>query len=148
MSKTQLLDYRVQLLDRLARQPVELTETLRTAPETFGLLHHVARLRDLEAQTFVPGLRRLLTEEHPALELPPPSDDAQPGEPLSQLLDDFVQAREELVTLARALPPEGWNRAGFYPPWGARTVQWWVERVYAQTQECLAELRRVVTPDT
>ena len=112
-------------------------------------LHQIlAHIRDLEVLAFVPRLRRILMEDNPALDAFPShhwSDaDYQSDEATDKILSDFSQAREAALALLRPLPPEGWNRAGFHPPSGPRTAQWWAERMYIHAQEHLEEIRQTL----
>ena len=155
----QLLEYRALLLDRLARQPDELAgavdavseaEWRQRRVEAGRTLHQLlAHVRDLEALAFLPRLRRVLAEDHPALEAFPSHhwslEDYQPGEPAADILSGFARARAEALALLRPLPVEGWNRTGFHPPSGPRTAQWWAERMYVHAQEHLDEMRRALS---
>jgi hypothetical protein len=154
----QLLAYRAELLDRLARQPSEFVETLAAAPGAEwarrrvpggDTLHRaVAHVRDLETLAFLPRLRRILTEGDPAFEAFPTHrwsmERYRPDEPMTALLEDFARAREEALGLLRGLAPDGWSRLGFHPPSGKRTAQWWAERMYLHAHEHLAEIRQAL----
>ncbi len=154
----QLLEYRALLLDRLARQSAELAEAITIVPaagqhqrrvaDGYTLHQILAHIRDLELLAFVPRLRRLLMEDHPVLDAFPSHHwseaDYQPDEATGKILNDFAQAREAALALLRLLPPEGWNRAGFHPPSGPRTAQWWAERMYVHAQEHLDEMRQAL----
>ena len=93
---------------------------------------------------FWPRLRRILTEERPVLTAFPTHDwsdgDYRPAEPLTDILAGWSQARAEGVD--RLPPPSSpaWNRTGFHPPSGQRTLQWWAERIYGHVREHLSSL--------
>ena len=154
----QLLEYRAELLARLARQPAELAEAVNAVPEAertvrrvsgdYTLHQLLAHVRDLEALAFLPRLRRILTEDSPRLEAFPSHhwslESYQPDEPMTGILADFARAREAALALLRPLPSEGWGRTGFHPPSGPRTAQWWAERIYTHAREHLDEMRRAV----
>lgn len=154
----QLLEYRAELLARLARQPAELAEAVNVVPEAertvrrvsgdYTLHQLLAHVRDLEALAFLPRLRRILTEDHPRLEAFPSHhwslESYQPDEPMADVLAHFTRAREEALSILRPLPAEGWGRTGFHPPSGPRTAQWWAEWIYTHAREHLDEIRRAV----
>lgn len=154
----QLVDYRTRLLHRFERLPADLAEAIAAIPEPEWWLRRVpdsrnvhaltAHLRDLESLAYLPRIRRILAEDEPALQAFPThrwSDPAyDPTEPMEALLGDYARAREEEMALIRQLPPSGWSRAGFHPPTGRRTAQWWVERALAHGLEHLAEIRAAV----
>ena len=151
----QLLDYRARLLAELERQPAQAARALAAIPEPewhtrrnlSGRSVHrvVSHVRDLEVMAFAPRVRRILFEDQPVL-VPFArhdwSDDQyQVDEPLTHILAAWSQARAEILD---TLPPPAsaqWTRAGFHPPSGKRTLQWWAERIYRHAQAHLAELR-------
>jgi hypothetical protein len=154
----QLLEYRAELLARLARQPADLDEAVYSVPqaewsgrlvsEGYTLHQLAAHVRDLEALAFLPRLRRILAEDYPALDAFPSHhwsmEGYRPDEPMGDILSGFARAREEALALLRPLPAEGWGRAGFHPPSGPRTAQWWAERMYTHARGHLDEIRRAM----
>ncbi|MGH2523740.1 MAG: DinB family protein [Anaerolineales bacterium] len=152
----ELQEYRIELLNRLERQPEEFSATLAALPEAQWFGWHVAdgrsvhlvmaHVRDLEALAFLPRFRRVLTEADPILE-PFPShnwstEQYNHAEPLAVMLADFARARAETVNLVHSLHPGDWSRRGFHPPSGWRTAQWWAERMYTHAQRHLTDIRR------
>ncbi len=145
--------YRTDLFHKMAQQPNALAEAVRRLPETTwetwrnldGLTVHqlLAHLRDMEVLAIGPRVRRILAEETPYLE-PFPSHlwsvTAQPATPPEHLLTELAQARRMLLAEVTPLPAEAWNRTGFHPPSGTRTLQWWVERAYTHLHGHLQEL--------
>jgi hypothetical protein len=154
MEMEQLLNYRVLLLARFERLPVDFAQTIAAIPEAEWWLRRIsgghtihavmAHVRDLETLAFLPRLRRILAEEGPALHSFGHhrwrDGEYDPTEPMEGLLADYAHAREEELALVRDLTPEGWSRRGFHPPSGWRTVQWWVERALTHGLEHLAEI--------
>jgi DinB family protein len=152
----QLLEYRAELLARLERQPAELAGAVNVVPEGewtarrvsdgYTLHQLAAHVRDLEALAFLPRLRRILTEDYPALDAFPShhwsAESYRPDEPMTDILAGFTRAREEALARLHSLPAEGWGRTGFHPPSGPRTAQWWAERMYTHVQEHVDEIRR------
>ncbi len=150
----QLFDYRARLLARLASQPAEAAALLAAIREADwyrprgadgrSIHRHLAHVRDVESLAFLPRVQRILREERPALAPFPSHDwsdgDYRPGEPMTAILTAWSQARAEIVDL---LPPPAslvWSRAGFHPPSGQRTLQWWAERIYNHAREHLQVL--------
>ena len=153
------------LADVIAGVP-EAEWGLRRAPDGRSVYVLIAQLRDLETREYLPCLRRILSEDDPQLEgfsthrpadvNPPQSGIFAPqsgifapqsgifdnsSEPMEALLAGYARAREEEMQLIREMPPSGWSRAGFDPPHGRRTVQWWVERALRHGLDHLAEIR-------
>lgn len=152
---SELHQYRASLFQKMARQPRQLAEVVEQLPPAVwqtwrnpdGLTTHqlLAHLRDMEAQAIGPRVRRILAEDTPYLE-PFASHlwsvtTEPPAAPPAQLLAELAQARHALVTEVSALPAEAWNRVGFHPPSGLRTLQWWVERAYTHLNGHLQELQ-------
>lgn len=154
----QLYEYRTQLLRRLAEQPAEFAELTAIIPEAEwhnhrapdgATLHQLAaHFRDAEALAFWPRVQRILTEDYPHLDPFPHhrwSVEARyrADEPVAAVLDTFTRTRAEVVARLRPLSPDTWTRAGFHPPSGPRTLQFWVERLFTHARDHLAELRQL-----
>ncbi len=151
-----LYEYRARLVERLETIVPEIADAVAAIPE--GEWHiplapderspHaiVAHLRDTEAQPYLTRLRRMLKEDSTVFE---PFDVERweaghydPAEPMTRLLADYAATREAELQLLRNLPPQGWARSGRHMAFGARTVQWWVERMLEHARRHLLELRR------
>ncbi len=114
-----------------------------------GSVHQlVAHIRDLETLAFRPRFRRVLMEDRPILEAFAShtwsAESYEVGEPLGKMLAEFERARAEAVALMRPLRPDDWARAGFHPPSGWRTAQWWAEHMYQHVNNHLTDIRRVM----
>ena len=139
-----VLEYRAALLARLEAQPEQFVTAIAAIPAadwhrpflTDGRSVHLsaAHVRDLEMLAYLPHIRRMLREDRPTL-----TGEAHhtwsaamydAGEPMTDILASWSQARTELLAWLRPLPPADWARLGFHPPSGNRTVQWWAERAY------------------
>lgn len=156
----QLFDYRARLLIRLEQQPSELARVIAAIPEPewqvrrdmLGrTIHHIAaHVRSLETLAFLPRVHRILTEADPELIAYPTHHWADahydPAEPMTSILTEFSRARAQMVAWFRPLDPAGWTRAGFHPPSGARTLQWWAERSYNHAREHLESIRTAPAP--
>jgi hypothetical protein len=140
----QLDEYRVLLLQHLEQQPAEFAALVDALPEAEwhirrvadgATLHQIAaHLRDTEALAFWPRLQRILAEESPHLDAFPNhrwtmEKTYHPEEPLRGILASFARTRAEALTVLKDLTTNDWSRAGFHPPSGPRTLQWWAERM-------------------
>src|SRR6185503_9478179 len=144
-----------QLLDRLERQPAELAIVLAAIPEADwhqrpgGLSRTVhrtlAHVRDLELLAVLPRVQRILDEDEPTLAPFVSHDwslrDYMPGEALAAVLASWSQTRAEVLNLLPGPASDNWIRAGFHPPSGKRTLQWWAERIFTHAQAHMQELR-------
>ena len=150
-----LLDYRARLLDRLESVVPDLADAVAAIPEerwpdpirAEGRSPHaiVAHLRDVERHTYLIRLRRLLAEDLPTFEFFDPPDWAaeyyRPAEPMTAILADYAGLRETELQILRSLTPDQWGRRGRHLTFGARTVQWWAERMLESAEDRLRELR-------
>ncbi len=150
----QLFDYRARLLARLDSQPAESASRLAAIPEPEWYrprgqegrsLHQIlAHVRDVETLAFLPRIRSVLREARPMLPAFPAHDwsdaDYRPGEPLTDILAGWSQARTEMVDLLPQPDSPDWSRTGFHPPSGERTLQWWAERTYGHARDHLQVL--------
>lgn len=149
----ELIRYRAALFAKMEQQPGALADCIHHLPAEAwhtwrnpdGLTVHqlLAHLRDMEVLAIGPRVRRILAEETPYLEpfashLWSVTD--QPATPPDHLLTELAQARRVLLAEVAHLPVEAWNRTGFHPPSGSRTLQWWVERAYTHLDGHLREL--------
>ncbi len=150
-----LLDYRARLLDRLESVVPDLADAVAAIPEDHwphpiraeGRSPHaiVAHLRDVERHAYLIRLQCLLAEDQPTFELFDPPDWAaeyyQPGESMAAILADYAGVRETELHILRSLTPGQWARAGRHLTFGARTVQWWAERMLEYAEDRLRELK-------
>lgn len=155
-----LFDYRARLLDRLEQQPAELAQVIAAIPapewrlrcDQLGRSVHqiAAHVRALETLAFLPRIQRILTEDSPELVAYPSHHWADehyaPDEPMTEILTEFSRARAQMVAWFRPLDAAGWTRAGFHPPSGARTLQWWAERSLNHAREHLESIRSALVP--
>jgi hypothetical protein len=149
MTSESLDDYRRRLLDRYLDQVGEYRSHLSgLAPSAVRteikpgewsphqLLFHV---RAVDQQAYGPRLERILREAHPALEDFHESEwmaaNYDPDETASAILDTWESVRGDNADLLRGAPPEAWSRTGRQAYWGERTLQWWVERAIAHTDD-------------
>jgi hypothetical protein len=93
----------------------------------FSIVEHAWHLADLEREGFGVRIRRLLTEDDPAL---PDFDGARlarernyAGRPLRAGIDAFAAARAANLAVLRSVPAESWGWAGRQEGVGVVTVR-------------------------
>lgn len=152
---TDILEYRLRLLERLEQQMADYVVLGATVPEAewhtrttpYGLTWHkvLARVRAAEAGAFIPRINQILDEDTPRLEAYTEENWVDTGyqmdEPLTSLLDDVTHQRRVLLTRLHTLSSEAWARRGFHAPSGLRTTQWWTEQMYLHANRYLNDLR-------
>lgn len=157
-SHAQILEYRTRLLERLAGQPAafaalaaglsEADWRTRRGLDGTSLHQLLTHLRDAEAQAYWPRIQRILQEDHPWLDPFPHHRwslaEYQPAVTAAEILAALARTRVEVLTGLQPLPPEAWSRAGFHPPSGPRTLQWWVERLYTHAAKHFDEMQAAV----
>ena len=157
----QLYEYRARLLDRLEQQPAEFAAVVAAIPalewhrrqDALGRSVHMlaAHVRFLETLAFYPRIRSILDEDYPDLTAYPThhwADDLyDANEPMAAILQQWSRARAEIIQWLRPLDGAGWNRAGFHPPSGARSLQWWAERAFNHARDHLDSIRVARRPD-
>ena len=116
----------------------------KPAADEFSALEHACHLRDIEREGYAVRLRRLLTEDEPAL---PDLDgdrlarerDYQSQE-LTEALDAFAGARAANVALIAQLSPAQLERTGTFEGAGRITLARLVEMMRAHDEAHRAEL--------
>jgi|SRR5688572_12330083 len=113
-----------ETLDRLGAMPAFVEAALheagaenfglRPTPDTFALVEQACHLRDLEREGYLVRVRRILSENRPALDgfdgqavAAARNYDTQDAHAAAQ---DFAAARRELVAVVGALSPEDLRR--------------------------------------
>ena len=95
-----------------------------------------------ERDTFLPRLRRMLTEERPVF----PSRDRQASgdrSDLGTLLGAFESARGEVVKILNGLAPPQWAREGVSPSRGALSVENYAATMAGHDTEHLQQIHQV-----
>jgi hypothetical protein len=100
---------------------------LKNFQEEFSILEHVCHLRDIEVEGYVPRVRRILSEENPAL---PDIDGGKLAmerdynrENLASALQVFSQARDANLQLLQSVSENQLNREGDLE--GTGTIKLW-----------------------
>lgn len=148
-------EYRTNLLNSLQNTAKAFRDECLAVPEPYAPMeaggwnvHQVAaHTRDVHKFVYSLRVRQTAQEENPEFF---PFDgktfmaehyDAQ--EPLSELLNSFVQHVETLVEELRVFPPQVWSRVSRHTNLGRGiTLQRWVEKDLAHIKEHLEEVQR------
>jgi hypothetical protein len=117
-----------EAVERLESMPVFLASAIASvsaadlawqpAPGEFSLTGHACHLRDLEREGYLVRVRRMLSEEHPALEgfdggaIAAARD--YPSQDPAAAARDFAATRGELLGLVRPLTPAELAREGTF----------------------------------
>ncbi|MBM3153350.1 MAG: DinB family protein [Chloroflexi bacterium] len=148
----ELLEYRQRLITKFNEAARRLENAGAASrpqekPAGGGWNFHqvVSHLRDVNAEVYLPRLRRIQAEENPLFE----NFDAEawmathydPDEPLPRLVEAFTQGCQETRDWLERLPPASWSRPGTHSSFGTRAFQWWVERALAHMEEHLTTLK-------
>jgi hypothetical protein len=151
----ELEEYRANLINRLLdtarafRNECLAVQDIYTPLEPGGWNVHQIAAHTRDVDQFVYGLRirQSALEDNPEF----PSFDGEAymaehynaQEPLSELLNGFVQSIEALVEYLRSLPRQAWSRLSRHTTLGrGLTLQSWVEKNLAHISEHLEEVQR------
>ena len=151
----ELEEYRMSLLQRLEEAArVFRTEALAVKDPHASLdeegwnVHQIAvHTRDADKLVYGLRARRTAVEDNPEF----PNFDGEAymaahydsSEPLSDLLNGFVENVKALIELLRALPAEGWSRVSSHAKLGSGlTLQSWVEKDLAHIKEHLETVKK------
>src|SRR6266508_164164 len=151
----ELEEYRMSRIQRLEEAAKSFrTEALAVKDPHASLdkegwnVHQIAvHTRDVDKLVYGLRARRTAVEDNP--EFPNFDGEAYMAahydskEPLSELLNGFVENVEALIELLRALPPKGWSRVSSHSTLGGGlTLQSWVEKDLAHIEEHLETLKQ------
>ncbi len=110
-------------------------------PGEWSIAEVLRHLVEGDRETFLPRLRRMLSEDRPVF------DSARRGEGAAldpgALLDLFARARGEVTALLEALPPEGWAREGVSPSRGPLSIEAYSASMVEHDTEHLQQLDQV-----
>ena len=149
----ELIEYRVRLVERLARAAREFTDACGSRAEFAHIedsdwtTHQIAfHTRDVDKLVYGMRIQTTLREDHPKFD----NFNADgwmaahynTDEPLENILAEFLQNVEGLCGQLRALPKEAWTRESRHATFGGGlTLQLWVERSLAHIEEHLKTLK-------
>ncbi|MBK8783508.1 MAG: DinB family protein [Anaerolineales bacterium] len=150
----ELIEYREKLIARIE----EAAQEFRAACESFGdpftkvdgewTVHQIAsHTRDVDKMVYGERIRRTLNEANPEFK----SFDADAwmatnydkDEPLSKIVNAFLENVQDLCKTLQAVPREAWSRESRHETMGGElTLQLWVERNLAHIEEHLLALKK------
>lgn len=142
MSETS--NYRSELTSRLRSATEDLAWSVRGMPQAqltykpsdaeWSAHEHLAHLRDMEQEVYLPLLRWATVPE-----MLDPLDYSRrdwhehryrPGEPAAEILNDLSRIRDEELSIFRDMADHIWTRFRTDTRWGPITCQWLAELMY------------------
>ena len=151
----ELKDYRKSLIEKLANTARDFRDASLAAEDPFKPLeeggwniHQMAvHTRDVDKLVYGLRARRTVEENNPEFQ----NFDGEAymanyydaGEPLSEILNGFVENVESLTEMLRTLPDEAWARQSRHATLGSGfTLQTWVERSLAHIEEHIQSVKK------
>lgn len=150
----ELLEYREELIARLAAATNEFCEACEAVPDPFAQVeggwntHQLAaHTRDVDKMVYGMRIRRTAEEQNPEFK----DFDAEAWiavhydakEPLAAILDEFSNSVINLAGFLHELPVQAWSHTASHEVYGSGfTLQTWVERGLAHIQEHLDTVRK------
>jgi len=151
----ELNEYRMRLMDKLSATAKDFQAACLAVEDAFAPLeqggwnvHQVAaHTRDVDQFVYGARAQRTASEDNPLFHSfdgdAHTRDHYSAAEPLSEMLDGFVQNVEKLVEILRSLPAEAWSRVSRHEKLGnGFTLQTWVERDLAHIEEHLETVKK------
>jgi hypothetical protein len=123
--------------------------TYRPAPGEWSVHEHLAHLRDMEQEVYLPLLRWATVPD-----MLDPLDYSRrewherryrPDEPLSSVMNDITRMRDEELHIFRDMDDLTWTRWRNDSRWGPLTCQWLAELMYRHALDhlqCMMALRQ------
>lgn len=145
MTARELLVARMDAAPRLLREMTADVggETALRPPKAgeWSITEIARHLVEGDRDTFLPRLRRMLTETRAVFDksAPPRNDDSD----LPTLVAAFASAREQVVKTLRGLDDAGWRREGVSPSRGALGVETYATTMDAHDTEHLRQIQDV-----
>ena len=151
----ELEEYRTNLLTRLENTAKAFRDECLAVQDPYAPLkpggwnvHQIAvHTRDVDKLVYGLRVRQTALQDNPAFSAFDGeifmAEHYNAQEPLSELLNSFVQSVEALVEELRNFPPEGWSRLSRHTTLGRGiTLQSWVEKDLAHIKEHLEEVKK------
>jgi len=154
----ELSEYRLKLMEKLSEAANEFRAACLTVKDPHATLedgwsvHQIAvHTRDVDRLVYGLRVRRTALEDNPEFANFDGNvylaENYDPGEPLTELLDGFVESTGALVKFLRALPAEAWSRLSRHTTLGnGLTLQTWVEKNLAHIEEHLETVKKQKSP--
>ena len=151
----ELLEYRTQLIDRLASTANEFRDACLAVTNAYAPLDesewnvHQIAAHTRDVNDLVYGLRAMRTarEDNPEFQNFDGNAYMQErydrDEPLREMLDGFVNNVEALCEFLKSLPNGAWSRESRHVTFGnGFTLQTWIERDLAHIEEHLEDVKK------
>ena len=114
-------------------------------PGEWNLHQIVFHIRDVNAEVYLPRLKRIVEGWNPAFE----NFDGEQwmtthydaGENLDDMVNELTLQCEEIADWLESLPETDWERAGTHPSPGTHTLEWWADLTLKHIEEHLAQVR-------
>jgi len=114
-------------------------------PGEWNLHQIVFHMRDVNAEVYLPRLKRIVEGWNPAFE----NFDGEQwmtthydaGENLDDMVGELTAQCEETADWLESLPETAWERPGTHPSLGTHTLEWWADRTLKHIEEHLAQVR-------
>jgi hypothetical protein len=122
-----------------------IDEHLPIRPDEWNLHQIASHVRDVNAEVYLPRLKRIVAEENPSFEdfdadlWMATHYDAEEG--LDDILTDFTVQCEEAAGWLEDLNYDEWDRPGTHPTLGTHSLAWWADRMLTHIEEHLAQIR-------
>jgi DinB family protein len=113
-------------------------------PSEWSIHQVMAHMRDAEEQAFLFRMKKMLSEDNPAV--PNFNQEAwqrehySTAEPLEKILGEFRVARRKQVALLRKTTDKQWSRTARHPEFGTISLDWLVSHNVSHTFEHLAHV--------
>ena len=152
MSET--ANYRTELVSRLRAVTDDLAwmirgltssdQAYRQSDDEWSVHEHLAHLRDMEQEVFLPLLRWATVPE-----MLDPLDYSRrewhekryrPEEPANRVMDDIAKIRDEELLIFRQMNDMTWSRYRTDTRWGPLTCQWVAELMYRHALDHLQNM--------
>jgi len=151
----EMIEYRTHLIEKLLAAAINFRAECLAAKDPFAPLeengwntHQVAaHTRDVDKMVYGMRAKRTALEDNPQFESfdgdKYSAEHYDAREPLSEMMDGFVQSIEGLAEVLRGLPVEAWARESRHATLGSGfTLQTWVERNLAHIEEHMATVMK------
>lgn len=151
----ELKDYRRNLIEKLVNTARDFRSAGLAVKDPYMPLEDggwnihqaAAHTRDVNKLVYSLRARRTIEEDNPEFQNfdgdTYMAEHYNANEPLSEILDRFVENVESLAELLRSLPDEAWSRKSRHATLGSGfTLQTWVERSFAHMEEHLESVRK------
>lgn len=149
----ELIEYREKLIARIEEAAKEFCAACESFSDPFTkvdgewTVHQIAsHTRDVDKMVYGERIRRTLNEANPEFK----SFDADAwmaakydkNEPLSKIVNEFLENIQDLCKTMQAAPREAWSRESRHETMGGElTLQLWTERNLAHIEEHLLTLK-------